>query len=251
MTQDRGTSAAGRTFVLVHGAWHGGWCWRRVAALLQKRGHEVFTPTLTGLADRSHLLRADIGLATHIADIVNLVRWERLDSIVLAGHSYGGFPVSGAIEHIFDRVAAAVFVDAFVPEDGEKTLDLASEFARQSMLAAIAKGEIANPAPAAAQFAVNERDRAWVDGLLTPQPLGVSTEPIRLSGLRERVPSKAYIRAAQYPQPAFDAYHRAKAADPSWRTYQVPCGHDVMIDEPGRLAEILLEIAADPDTGRA
>lgn len=237
------TATAAKTFVLVHGAWHGGWCWRRVAALLQRGGHNVFTPTLTGLADRSHLLRSDINLDTHIADIVNLVRWENLDSIVLAGHSYGGFPVSGAIEQIFDRVASVVFVDAFLPEDGQRTLDLASDFARKAMLEAIAKGENANPAPAAAQFAVNERDRAWVDAMLTPQPLGVSTQPIKLSGLRERVAKKSYIRATKYPQPRFDAYHRAKAADPSWRAYEVPCGHDVMIDMPARLAEILLDVA--------
>ena len=243
MTEDQGTAAPGKTFVLVHGAWHGGWCWRRVAALLQRRGHNVFTPTLTGLADRSHLLRADIGLHTHIADIVNLVRWESLDSIVLAGHSYGGFPVSGAIEQILDRVASAVFVDAFLPEDGQKTLDLASDIARDAMLEAIAKGEIASPAPAAARFAVNERDQAWVDAMLTPQPLGASTQTIKLSGLRERVAKKSYIRAAKYQQPRFDAYFQAKKADPSWRTYEVPCGHDVMIDMPERLAEILLEVA--------
>ena len=243
MTEDQETAAACKTFVLVHGAWHGGWCWRRVAAFLQKRGHNVFTPTLTGLADRSHLLRGDIDLGTHIADIVNLVRWENLDSIVLAGHSYGGFPVSGAIEQIFDRIASVVFLDAFLPEDGQKTLDLASDFARNSMLEAITKGEIGSPAPAAARFAVNARDQAWVDAMLTPQPLGVSTQPIKLSGLRDRVAKKSYIRAAKYQQPRFDAYFRAKKADPSWRTYEVPCGHDVMIDMPERLAEILLEVA--------
>lgn len=243
MTEDPVTLAAPKTFVLVHGAWHGGWCWRRVGGFLQQRGHKVFTPTLTGLADRSHLLRADISLDTHIADIVNLVRWENLDTIVLVGHSYGGFPVSGAIEQIFDRIASVVFVDAFLPEDGQKTVDLASEFAREAMLEAIAKGEIANPAPTAARFAVNERDRAWVDAMLTPQPLGASTQPIKLSGLRERVAKKSYIRAAKYPQPRFDAYFRAKKADPSWRTYEIPCGHDIMLDMPDQLAEILLEVA--------
>jgi hypothetical protein len=111
------------------------------------------------------------------------------------------------------------------------------------MMEAIAKGEIANPAPEAARFAVNEQDRAWVDAKLTPQPFGVYTQPIKLSGLRERVARKSYIRAAKYPQPRFDAYHRAKKADPSWPTYEVPCGHDVMVDMPERLAEILLEVA--------
>ena len=232
-----------KTFVLVHGAWHGGWCWRRVADLLEGNGHKVFAPTLTGLGERSHLLRANVDLDTHIADVANLVKWEGLDGIVLVAHSYAGFPVSGAIERIFDRIASVVFVDAFLPENGQKSLDVASDFSRKSTLEAIAKGEIANPAPPATRFAVNARDRAWVDSMLTPQPLGVALQPIGLTGLRERVAKKTYIRAAQYEQPWFDAHYLAKKADPSWRTYQVPCGHDVMIDMPERLAEILLEVA--------
>ncbi|MGH7247023.1 MAG: alpha/beta fold hydrolase, partial [Pseudomonadota bacterium] len=195
------------------------------------------------LADRSHLLCADIDLDTHIADLVNLAKWEDLDGIVLVAHSYGGFPVSGAIEQMFDRVASAVFLDAFVPEDGQKGLDVASEFSRKGTLEAMARGEIAQAPPPAERFAVNERDRAWVDGKLTPQPVGVALQPIRLAGALERLQKKTYIRAPQYKQPAFDACYRAKKADPSWRTYEVPCGHDVMIDMPERLAEILLEAA--------
>src|SRR5712691_4183158 len=107
---------AGRTFVLVHGAWHGGWCWRRVADLLQARGHKVYTPTLTGVGDRSHLLGHDIDLDTHIADIVNLFEWEDLTAVCLVAHSYGGWPCSGALEHVLDRVSSIVWLDAFRPE---------------------------------------------------------------------------------------------------------------------------------------
>src|SRR5689334_14895699 len=102
-----------RSFVLVHGAWHGGWCWRRVADLLTDKGHKVYAPTLTGLADRSHVMSADIALATHVADIVNLIRWERLGDVVLVGHSYAGFVISGAVEHVQPAIAALVFLDAF------------------------------------------------------------------------------------------------------------------------------------------
>ncbi len=232
-----------KTFVLVHGAWHGGWCWRRVADLLEKSGHKVFAPTLTGLGERSHLLRGDINLDTHIADIVNLVKWENLSGIALVAHSYAGFPVSGAIEQIFDRVASAVFVDAFLPEDGQKSLDLASDFTRKATMEALGKGEISQAPPPAARFSVNEQDCAWVDSKLTPHPVGVQLQPIKLTGARERLAKKTYIRAPQYPQPAFERYYLAKKADPSWRTYEVPCGHDVMIDMPKRLAEILLEAA--------
>ena len=232
-----------RTFVLVHGAWHGGWCWRRVADLLEAKGHKVFTPTLTGLGERSHLMSAGINLDTHIMDIVNVIKWEDLSDVVLAGHSYGGWPISGAIEQIGDRVSSVIYLDAFIPENGQKSLDTASEFARKGAMEAIAKGEISRKGPPASTFHVNEKDQAWVDSKLTPQPIGVMRQPIKLTGALERVARKTYIRAPKYPQPSFDKYYQAKKTDPSWRTYEVPCGHDVMVDMPDRLVEILLEVA--------
>jgi pimeloyl-ACP methyl ester carboxylesterase len=231
------------TFVLVHGAWHGGWCWRRVADLLERRGHKVFAPTLTGLGERSHLISGSINLDTHITDVVNVLTWEDLNDVVLVGHSYGGWPISGAIEQAFDRIASVVYLDAFVPEDGQKPLDLASEFARKGILEAMTKGDVSAPGPPAATFHVNDRDQAWVNGKLTPQPVGVMLQPIKLSGARERLRKKAYVRAPQYPQPTFDSYYRAKKADPSWRVFEVPCGHDVMADRPEELAGTLLQVA--------
>src|SRR5882724_12648261 len=130
---------ARKTFVLVHGAWHGGWCWRRVADLLEKQGHKVFTPTLTGVGDRSHLLSKDVVLDTHIADIVNLVKWEDLKDICLVVHSYGGWPGSGALEQIGDRVASIVWLDAFKPENGQRGVDFASEFSRKGLEEAVAR----------------------------------------------------------------------------------------------------------------
>jgi pimeloyl-ACP methyl ester carboxylesterase len=234
-------TTARKTFVLVHGAWHGGWCWRRVSDLLESKGHKVLAPTMTGLGERSHLMSKDIVLDTHIADIVNVILWEDLKGICLVAHSYGGWPVSGALEQVLDRVAAVVFVDAFLPEDGQKSLDVASDFSRKGTLEAIAKGEISRPPPKAETFHVNEKDRAWIDAKLTPQPVGVALQPIKLTGAREKVAKKAYIRAPVYPQPAFDRYYSAKRADASWRTYEVDGGHDVMVDRPARLVEILLE----------
>jgi pimeloyl-ACP methyl ester carboxylesterase len=235
--------SAARTFVLVHGAWHGGWCWRRVADLLAKRGHKVFAPTLTGLGERSHLIGGSINLDTHITDVVNVIKWEDLTDICLVAHSYGGWPVSGAIEQVHDRIASVVYLDAFVPEDGQRGLDLASEFSRKGTLAAIEKGEVSRPAPTAETFSVNDKDRAWVDSKLTAQPVGVTLQPIKLTGAREKIAKKTYIRAPSYPQPAFDQALAAKKTDPSWRTYEVPSGHDVMVDMPERLVEILLEVA--------
>ena len=162
-----------KTFVLVHGAWHGGWCWRRVADLLERAGHKVFTPTLTGLGERSHLLSTSINLDTHITDIVNVFKCEDLKDVCLVVHSYGGWPGSGALEQIGDRVSSIVWLDAFKPENGERPLDTASSFARDGVEAAVARGEPGRPAPDVQAFGVNEADRAWVTSKLTPQPTGV------------------------------------------------------------------------------
>jgi pimeloyl-ACP methyl ester carboxylesterase len=230
-----------KTFVLVHGAWHGGWCWRRVSDLLEQKGHKVFTPTLTGLGERSHLMSRDINLDTHILDVVNVIKWEDLKNICLVAHSYGGWPVSGAIEQSLDRIASVVFLDAFLPEDGQKGFDFASDFSRKGTLEAQQRGEISRPPPPATTFHVNEKDRAWVDSKTTPQPLALAFSEIKLTGAREKVAKKTYIRAPVYAQPAFDKYYADKKADAAWRTYEVASGHDVMIDMPGRLVEILLE----------
>src|SRR5712671_2197783 len=140
--------AGGRkTFVLIHGAWHGGWCWRRVADLLEAKGHKVYTPSLTGNADRSHLLSKDVILDTHITDIVNLFKWEDLKDVCLVAHSYGGWPSSGALEQIGDRVSSIVWLDAFKPENGQKGFDTANEFSRKALLAAVEKGDPGRPSP--------------------------------------------------------------------------------------------------------
>jgi pimeloyl-ACP methyl ester carboxylesterase len=140
------SEARSRTFVLVHGAWHGGWCWRRVADRLTAAGHRVFTPTLTGLGERKHLMCASITLDTHVQDVCNLIRFEELSDICLVGHSYAGMVVSLVAEAMEDRISSFVFLDAFVPEDGETPLDLVSAQVQEGIRAAIARGEITMPA---------------------------------------------------------------------------------------------------------
>ena len=124
------------TYVLVHGAWHGSWCWKRVRKGLRDTGHQVFTPTLTGLGERSHLNSAAVNLSTHIADVVNLLRWEDLSDVILCGHSYGGTVITGVADRIPERIRTLVYLDAFVPEDGECLFDLAPEHAQHMRLQA-------------------------------------------------------------------------------------------------------------------
>lgn len=236
--------AARKTFVLIHGAWHGGWCWRRVADLLEAKGHKVFAPSLTGLADRSHLLSKDVILDTHIADIVNLFKWEDLKDVCLVAHSYGGWPSSGALEQIGDRVSSIVWLDAFKPSDGQKGADYASPFSRKAMEEAIAAGTPGRKAPPPAAFGVNEKDQAWVASKVTDQPNGVATQPIKLTGARDRIAKKTYIRAPKYPQEAFDKALAECKADKTWKTFETTTsGHDVMVDAPEWLVDIILQVA--------
>ena len=236
------TSAVASTFVLVHGAWHGGWCWQRVAERLNGAGHKVFAPTLTGLGERSHLLRQGIDLKTHIADVVNVLKWERLTDVVLCGHSYGGFVISGVAEQMAPAIRSIVFLDAFVPQNGESVRDLTGPAVQEAVGAALQRGDLAIPPRSAEAFGVNAADRAWVDGLCVGQPIGTFTDRIALSGARDRIPRKSYIRAKTYGNPGFDRALAAVRSDPSWQTYEVACGHDVMVDNPDRLTEILIEV---------
>lgn len=238
-----GNGPAPLTFVLVHGAWHGGWCWARVRDILTGRGHRVFTPTLTGLADRAHLMGTEITLDTHVADVANLIRFEGLAEVVLCGHSYAGWVISGVAEQVEDQIGALVYLDGYVPEDGESGGDAFSPEDKASIEQALNAGDPSWPPPDARHFGVNEADLDWVNGLLTPHPVGVALSPIALTGARERIAKLAYIRAPAYPSARFDADVAKLRNRPGWRCYEVPCGHDVMIDMPDRLAEILEEVA--------
>ena len=230
------------TFVLVHGAWHGAWCWRRVARLLRSGGHDVFTPTLTGLAERLHLLSPAIDVDTHILDVVNEMKWQELTGVVLVGHSYGGMVISGVAEKMEKAIASLVMLDAFMPENGQGVIDIQPPQMREAVLTAAREGRTALVPRPAEFFKVNEKDLAWVNAQCTPQPIQCFLQKLTLTGARERIGKKAYIRAAGYSSPYFDA-GLASARAKNWRTYELPCGHDVMLDMPERLAEILVEAA--------
>jgi pimeloyl-ACP methyl ester carboxylesterase len=231
-----------RTFVLVHGAWHGAWCWRRVADLLAAQGHRVVTPSLTGVGERSHLLGHAVDLDTQILDVVNEMKWRELKDVVLVGHSYGGMVVSGVAEKLEKSIASLVMLDAFFPQDGQALVDLQPPHVREAFQNAERQGALALPPIPAAIFNVNEEDRAWVDAQCTPHPLKCFTQKLTLTGARERIAKKAYIRATAFPNLPFDQALEA-AHDKGWHLYELPCGHDVMIDMPERLAEILIEVA--------
>ena len=231
-------------YVLVHGAWHGSWCWQRVRKNLQDAGHQVFTPTLTGLGDRSHLNSAAVDLSTHIADVVNLLRWEDLSDVILCGHSYGGMVISGVADQVPERIRALVYLDAFVPEDGECVFDLLSQkSAEQMRLRAQTAGAGWNVPPIPAEhFNVNSHDAAWVNARCTSQSIATFEEHLKLNRVPARKHDSTYIAATGWdwdnsPFPA--ALERARAN--GWRIRTLPCGHEAKLDLPDELTHLLLD----------
>jgi len=232
------------TFVLVHGAWVGSWCWKRVRRALQAQGHDVFTPTLTGVAERSHLSSRQVNLATHILDVENLLRWEELSDVVLCGHSYGGCVIRSVADRVPDRIRALVYLDTCVLEAAETLAQHVPEVQYKQLLEgvnAVGEGWKVFPIPAAV-FNVNAGDREWVNRQYTMQPLATFQQPISLSGGPNRIKNVTFILATGFvegsPFPPF--YEKAKAK--GWNTITVPCGHVVMLDLPAELTRVLLDV---------
>ena len=224
------------TFVLVHGAWHGSWCWQRVRSALQRQGHTVFTPTLTGIGERSHLLSEAVNLSTQTLDVLNLIRWEELSDFILCGHSYGGMVVTGVADQIPERIRSLVYLDAFVPEDGQRLSDFAPIDDAQ-----LIDGWKCRPI-SAETFGVNTADRDWVDRQCTVQSVACFREPVRLSGGLSRIKRVSYVYAAGWAgqqSPFFPFYQTAQSR--GWPTTQLAGGHDLMLDQPDAVAALLLQ----------
>lgn len=227
------------TYVLVHGGWHGSWCWRRLASLLA--GHDVHTPTLTGTGDRSHLHTPVVGLADHIADVVAVLDLDDLRNVVLVGHSSAGAVISGVAQQRPERTAELVYLDAFVPPPGRSVLDLLSP-QRRAHFVGLADAErrvVLDPDQAMDGWAVTDPgDRAFVGPRLRPHPLGALADPLPDHPLPPV--ARTYIHCTRKPGgDSFAEIAAAAAADPCWRYVQLDAGHDAMITAPDGLAAAL------------
>lgn len=246
------------TFVLVHPAWLGGWCWRKTAPLLRARGHDVHAPTLTGLGERAHLVRRDIGLATHVEDVVNVLEFEDLRGVILVGNSSGGMVITGVAERAPERIAQLVYLDAFVPEHGQSLVDLLPPERREA-LANFARTEgdgwllpRFGPPPwetivREAWGVASDEDVRWMLPRLRATPLRHFTDPVSLANPAAADVPRAYVRCRLF-QPgrhaAFDRHAAMARGTPGWRLRELAAPHLPYVTHAAELTEILLELAA-------
>ena len=234
-------TSATKTFVLLHGAWHGGWCWERVASILRARGYRVTTPTQTGLGERSHLMSPDIDLEVFADDVVNHLLWEGLTGVTLVGHSFGGNSISGAAARVPDHIARLVYLDALVPVGGRAPFDdlppgVVADRLRE---ADESSGGLSIPAPPAAAFGVTDaEDAAWLEARLTPHPLGTFRSALDLG------PDPANGLPAEYvlcvdPQYGNVEGSMNRARGLGWPVREIATGHDAMVTAPAPLADLL------------
>jgi pimeloyl-ACP methyl ester carboxylesterase len=227
-----------RAIVIIPGATSGAWAWQEVAGILRRHGHDVFPITLTGLGERSHLASADVNLTTHIMDVVNTIKWNDLDGkgIVLVGHSYGGTVMSGVAEIVPDgTIAAGVFLDAGVPDDGQNQYEY--------MNAPVPEPDgIFAPALAGGHVRSNSPREQRAERLRTPQPFNTFTERLKLTGARERIPTLMYVAGTENKlwerRPQVDRVRH----DDRWIWRELPCGHNLYI-LPEETAALIVEAA--------
>src|SRR5262249_44363106 len=238
------------TFVLVHGGWHGGGCWQKVVPFLEAAGHEVYAPTLTGLAERASELSPDVGLDTHIQDIVGLLEEKNLHGVILVGHSYGGMVITGVVDQAPERIAHLVYLDTFVPRDGESMVDVSRIVTWILRKQTRADGWRVDSR--GTYGVTTEPDRSWVLSKVTPQPLKTLVQPLHLKN-PAIVSAKPRTHIACTGDAFFFSLLRnmlrhilARRALPpreaGWRLRQLPTAHDAMITMPRELADLLLEV---------
>jgi len=236
------------TFVLVHGGGHGGWCWQRLTPYLRGAGHEVYTPTLTGLGERAHLLGPDVDLDMHIDDVVAVLKYEDLHDVVLVGHSYGGMVITGVADRAPSRVGHLVYLDAATPTDGQSLADVSPdlmEMARSMGKVVDGVELVLNAMPEAGRFygVTDQEALEWMQGRLTPQPWRTFEQSLRLTDEQtvRRIPRTDIVCVNPLGTGAVDVEERTRGAH---RVFEIDTGHDLMITEPEKVAGFLLELTS-------
>ncbi|HEY2062086.1 MAG TPA: alpha/beta hydrolase family protein [Amycolatopsis sp.] len=234
------------TFLLVHGAWHSGRAWERVTPLLESAGHRVLAPSLTGYGDKAHLLSPEVGLDTHVDDIVTLIEEQDLTDVILVGHSYAGLVISSVANQVPDRIAQLVYLDAMVPKDGETAIDVMS--VTQAMIDQAGSWRIPplpeQPPPLGLFGVTDPADIAWLREMLSDQPVLCLQQPVRLDNPAVNAISRTYIECVG-AKPAGISRREIPAIQPNGspsQVWQLPTGHDCMVTMPAELTELLLKL---------
>ena len=227
------------TFVLVHGAWHGAWCWERVRPRLVAAGHRVTTPTLTGLGERCHLASRAVNLDTHVADLLNHIAYEGLNDVVLVAHSYAGFVAFGLADRNAAAIGRLVLLDAFIPRDGDTMAEHVGGRGDQYRAAAFEDPDWLAPPPPIGVLGVSEEDAVWAEPRLTPQPVQTYLQPAAVGPGMEFIAEKLYISCTSPALPTL-AESKRRIAEAGWPVAELACGHDAMIAAPDELVDLLL-----------
>ncbi|AEW98375.1 alpha/beta hydrolase [Streptantibioticus cattleyicolor] len=237
------------TYLLVHGAWHSGPCWDRVVPLLESAGHRVFAPSLTGLGERKHLRGPEVGLDTHVDDVVGLITGEDLDEVVLVGHSYAGLVISSAANDVPDRVGHLVYLEAMVPEHGESAVDVMP--VTQGVIDRAVNCEpgwlvppLPELPPPAGLFGVTDpADAAWLRSMLSDQPVRCLQQPVRLDNPAVDAIPRTHIHCTVRPEgfPRRPVPATQPNGTPA-QVWELATGHDAMVTAPDELAALLLKL---------
>lgn len=228
--------------VLVSGAWHGGWCWDRVAPILRAAGHDVYAPTLTGVSDRAHMVNPSVGLSTHIEDVAALIEAHDLRDATILGHSYAGQVITGVADRVSDRLAKRIYLDAFVGQDGEAAIDLLPEKIAGHYHESVEEKGFGWLIPTRSLEVLGvtaDEDLSWLRPRLTPHPWKTYTEPLQLSGNQDKV-AAAFIECVDWMR-VFTP-QAEKAAALGWPTHEIATGHEAMVTAPDKLAELIIEL---------
>lgn len=231
-------------FVLVHGAWHGGWCWRDVAAVLRNAGHQVFTPTMTGLGERAHLLNAQVGLSTFIDDIAAVILSEELDNVVLVGHSFGGHVINGVADRMPQLLRQLIYLDGLVVQHGQSALSIMPPAVQAERTRTMDAEGLRMTIPSPDQFGLSDPAQlAWVMRQLTPHPLKGYTEPLQLQHPLGNGLPKTYIAVTDPWYPPLAELRQWVRSQPDWDWRELAACHNAMVSAPLALASLLMELA--------
>jgi pimeloyl-ACP methyl ester carboxylesterase len=233
----------GATFLVAHGAWSAGWAWKKMHPLMAAAGHRLLTPTYTGLGERAHLANPAIDLETHIQDILGVIQCEQLGPFVLIGHSYGGMVATAVADRVADRISKLVYLDAFVPADGQALVDLVSAAAAERMRSAAKANDGWRVPPNPIPPDTSAEDAKWIEALRMPHPLKTFEQKLHLRNGDTRIP-RTYIYATRKTREDTFRPFADRAKREQWAYHEIDASHSPHVTAPTQLVSLLDSVAA-------